>query len=325
MNVSTRRRALLVAGLAAGVARIAAAAESFAAGTVRVLVGSTAGGTMDATSRLVSQQLGKTLGLPAIVENKPGAAGIIAMQELMRAPADGGTLAWVGNGLMAVSPYLYKKPGYDVKTLSTVSLAATSSFVMIAAPGRFADLPALVAYAKANPGKLTFGSNGVNGSLHLLAEMLKTEAGFDALHVPFKGSSESAAALMSGNIDFYFDAISTNLPLIKAGKVKALAVTGPEREASLPDVPTMKELGLPSMTLQVFYGYVGPPGMPAPVVAKLADAVRVSLADPGLQAALLNAGFKAQSSTPEAFRALVDDEGRRFQALIKAKGIVLID
>jgi tripartite-type tricarboxylate transporter receptor subunit TctC len=255
-----------------------------------------------------------------VIDNKPGAAGTVSMQQMVRSPADGYTLNWVGNSVMSISPYLYKNPGYDPKTVIPVSIATTSSFVLVAAP-QFSSLKELIAFGKTNPGKLTFGSNGVNGSLHLLGELLKTEAGFEALHVPFKGGAESAAAIMGGNIQFLFDALSSNLPLIKSGKLKALAVTGPRREKSLPDVPTMAELGLPSMTTEVFFGLVAPPNTPDSIVAKLAETMRMALTDPGLREALSNSGNEPQSSTPAQFRALIDKEGARFQALIKARGI----
>jgi tripartite-type tricarboxylate transporter receptor subunit TctC len=203
-----------------------------------------------------------------------------------------------------------------------VSLGTTSSFVLVCAPNLgFSDLKGLIAYGKANPGKLSFGSNGVNGSLHLLGELLKEEAGFDALHVPFKGGAESANAIMGGSVQFLFDALSSNLPLISAGKLKALAVTGPKREKALPDVPTMAELGLPSMTTEIFFGLVAPPATPGAVVAKLADGMKVALTDPALRESLSRSGNEPKSSTPAEFRALVDKEGTRFQALIKAKNI----
>jgi tripartite-type tricarboxylate transporter receptor subunit TctC len=300
------------------------AQEMFASRPIKILVGAGAGGTTDITARLVGQHLSKLLGQTVVIDNKPGAAGTVSMQQMVRAPADGYTLNWVGNSVMAIAPYLYRNPGYDPKTVIPVSLATTSSFVLVATP-QFNNLKDLIAYGKANPGKLFFGSNGVNGSLHLLSELLKGEAGFEALHVPFKGGAESANAIMGGNIHFLFDALSSNLPLIKSGKLKALAVTGPRREKSLPDVPTMAELGLPSMTTEVFFGLVAPPGTPDAVVLKLADAMKVALTDPTLREALSNGGNEPQSSTPQQFRALVDKEGARFQALIKAKGIVQQD
>jgi tripartite-type tricarboxylate transporter receptor subunit TctC len=319
-----RRRFLGIAlGTAAlGLAPQLRAQEPFPSKPIRILVGAGAGGTTDITARLVGAQLSKVLGQPVLIENRAGAAGTLSMQQTARAPADGYTLVWVGNSVMAIAPYLYRNPGYDVKTMIPVSLATTSSFVLVATPDLgFSDLKGLVAYGKANPGKLSFGSNGVNGSLHLLGELLKTEAGFDALHVPFKGGAESANAIMSGNIQFLFDALSSNLPLIRAGKLKALAVTGPRREKSLPDVPTMAEAGLPSMTTEVFFGLVAPPATPDAVVAKLANAMKVALSDPALREALAATGNQPQSSTPAQFRALVDKEGARWQALIKAKDI----
>lgn len=297
------------------------AQDLFPSRPIKILVGAGAGGTTDITARLVGQQLGKLLGQPVVIENKAGAAGTLSMQQVARSPADGYTLVWVGNSVMAIAPYLFKNPGYDVKTMIPVSLATTSSFVLVASPN-FNSLKELIAYGKANPGKLSFGSNGVNGSLHLLGELLKTEAGFDALHVPFKGGAESANAIMGGTVQFLFDALSSNVPLIRSGKLKALAVTGPRREKSLPKVPTMAEAGLPAMTTGIFFGLVAQAGTPEPVVTRLADAMKQALSDPALRESLEKSGNEPQSSTPQQFRALVDKEGARFQALMKAKGIV---
>lgn len=318
------RRSLLTAGMGAAALACAPALRAqdvFPSRPIKILVGAGAGGTTDITARLAGQQLSKLLGQPVVVENKAGAAGTLSMQQVARSPADGYTLVWVGNSVMAIAPYLFKNPGYDVKTMIPVSLATTSSFVLVASPN-FNSLKELIAYGKANPGKLSFGSNGVNGSLHLLGELLKTEAGFDALHVPFKGGAESANAIMGGTVQFLFDALSSNIPLIRSGKLKALAVTGPRREKSLPEVPTMAEAGLPAMTTEIFFGLVAPPGTPEPVVARLADAMKQALSDPALRESLEKSGNEPQSSTPQQFRALVDKEGARFQALIRAKGIV---
>ncbi|MEO8296990.1 MAG: tripartite tricarboxylate transporter substrate binding protein [Burkholderiales bacterium] len=326
LPLTSRRRALLALGAGTatllGVTPQASAEEAFPNRPIKILVGAGAGGTTDITARLVGAQLSKLLGQPVVIENKAGAAGTLSMQQTTRAAPDGHTLVWVGNSVMVIAPYLYKNPGYDVKTMIPVSLACASSFVLMAAPG-YHSLKDLIAYGKANPDKLSFGSNGVGGSLHLLAELLKTEAGFEAVHIPYKGGAESANAIMGGNIQFYFDALSSNLSLVQSGKLRALAVTGPRREKSLPDVPTMAELGLPSMTTEVFFGLVAPPATPEPVVAKLADAMKVALADPGLREALLKSGNEPGSSTPQQFRALVEREGARFQAIIKAKGITV--
>lgn len=322
-NSTPSRRTVLAAGLGAaafGIAPQLRAQDPFPNRPIRILVGAGAGGSTDITARLVGTELAKVLGQPVVIDNKPGASGTISVQQTVRAPADGHTLVWVGNSVMAISPFLYKEPGYDVKTVVPVSLATTSSFVIMASP-EFKDLKQLIAYGKANPNKLNFGSNGVNGSLHLLSELLKTEAGFDAVHVPYKGGAESGAAAMGGQIQFFFDALSSNLTLARSGKLNALAVTGSRREKSLPDTPTMAELGLPSMTTDVFFGLVAPPATPAPVVAKLADAMKTVLSMPALREALSATGNEPKSSTPAEFRALVDKEAARFSALIKAKGI----
>lgn len=323
-NPLFHRRTLLAAGAALGAsfaARPLLAQEPWPSKPVKILVGAGAGGTTDLTARLVGESLAKLLGQPVVVENRPGAAGTLSVAQTVRAN-DGHTLVWVGNSVMAISPYLYKNPGYDVKTLIPVSQATTSGFILVASPSLGVNnVKELVAYGKANPAKLSFGSNGMNGSLHLLAELLKAEAGFDALHVPFKGGAESAAAILSGNIHFLFDALSSNIALVRSGRLKALAVTGTQREKQLPDVPTMAEQGYPGMTTEVFFGLVAPPGTPEPVVARLNGAMKTALSEPGLREALSKSGNEPAYSTPQQFRTLVDKEGARFQALLKAKGV----
>ena len=316
-----RRRTLLAAG-AALAAQPLWAQEPFPSRPIKILVGAGAGGTTDLTARLVGDKMGKLLGQPVVIENRPGASGTLSVAQTVRAPADGHTLVWVGNSVMAISPYLYKNPGYDVKTLITVGQATTSGFVLVASPTLgVRSVKELVAYGKAHPGKLSFGSNGVNGSLHLLAELLKSEGGFEALHVPYKGGAESAAAIMGGNIHFLFDALSSNIPLVRSGKLKALAVTGPQREKELPEVPTMAEQGFPGMTTEVFFGLVAAPGTPHAIVTKLNETMRTALADPAVREALERSGNQPKYGTPQQFRALVDKEGARFEALLNAKGI----
>lgn len=325
------RRALLRAGLSGGAlglvgmglaAPAAAQQQAYPSHPIKLFAGSTAGGTMDLTARLMGQYLGPALGQPVVVENKVGAAGLISMQQLVRAPADGYTFNWVGNGLMTVSPFLYKNPGYDVKTIVTVGQATAGSFALWAGTDLpFKDAKGLVAYAKAHPGKLNFGSSGTYSSLHLLGELFKVEAGFEAEHIAFKGAADAANAIMAGNVQYCFDALSSNLPLARAGKLRALAVTGPRRVSSLPDVPTMAELGYPGMTTELFYGIVAAPGTPDAIVAKVSEAMKQALADPLLQESFAKAGHEARYTSPQEFRALIDKEGARFQALFKAKGI----
>ncbi|MDQ7971094.1 MAG: tripartite tricarboxylate transporter substrate binding protein [Rhodocyclaceae bacterium] len=316
------RRTLLAAGAAIAAQPLWAAQEPFPSRPIKILVGAGAGGTTDITARLVGDKMSKLLGQPVVIDNKPGASGTVSVAQAVRAPADGYTLVWVGNSVMAISPYLYKNPGYDVKTLITVGQATTSGFILVASPTLGVNsVKELVAYGKAHPGQLSFGSNGVNGSLHLLAELLKSEAGFEALHVPYKGGAESASAILGGNIQFLFDALSSNIPLVRSGKLKALAVTGPQREKELPEVPTMAEQGYPGMTTEVFFGLVAAPGTPHAVVMKLNETMGKALEDPVVREALQRSGNEPKFSSPQQFRALVDKEGARFGALLQAKGI----
>ncbi|MFZ3120086.1 MAG: tripartite tricarboxylate transporter substrate binding protein [Variovorax sp.] len=322
-NIDRRRRALLKAGTATALLPYLPgvhAQASFPSGPIKLLVGASAGGTMDLSARLMGQAMSEILGQPVIVENKTGAAGVLSMQQLVRSKPDGLTLAWVGNGVASISPYLYKSPGYDVKNLAIVSQAASTAFALYAAANApFSDLKGLVAYAKTNPKKTFFGSSGTYSSLHLLAEMLNVEAGIEAVHVPFRGAADATAALLGGQVHYLFDGLSANLPLVAAGKVKCLAVTTTARQAALPDVPTIAEAGFPTLTSQLFYGMVSPPGTAPDVVAKLAGAMKEAAESPQLRQSYGKAGLEPRASGAQEFRELIEREGSRVKALMKSR------
>lgn len=314
----------LSATLCATLGAPALAQDVYPSKPVTIVVPFTAGGSTDIAARIVGQQLARALGQPVIVDNKPGAGATLGAAFAARATPDGYTLFWGGNSPLTTSPHLYKKPGYDpITSFEPIGMLAVSPWVLLAKsalPAR--SVSELTAQAKAQPGKLNFGSSGVNSALHLLMEEFKSARGIDAVHVPYKGDSDVAQAVVSGQVDFAFAALSTSLPFIQSGRLKALAVTGPERDRQLPDVPTLAEAGVPSMKLEFFSGLLAPAGTPAPVIARLTSAVHTTMKDPGVRERLQKAGAEPADSTPQEFRDMIARDSARWQALIKRMGVV---
>jgi tripartite-type tricarboxylate transporter receptor subunit TctC len=224
---------------------------------------------------------------------------------------------------MSVTPHVTHNPPYDPrKAFTPISLAAISSWTLTSRAtlpaGNFAEL---VKLAKAQPGKLTIASSGNGSAPHLLAELFKQSAGIDLLHVPFKGEIDGINAQLGGQVDMMFTSTSAASPQIRGGKLKGYAVTTPRREPALPQFPTMAEVGQPELTIEIFFGLVGPAGMPEAVVNKLAAAMKVAVADPGYRETMEKAGVQATSSTPEEFAKLLARHNERWLAVIKRNNI----
>jgi tripartite-type tricarboxylate transporter receptor subunit TctC len=290
---------------------------------VTIVVPFTAGGATDLSARLVAQLLSAQLGQPFVVENRAGASGMIGMGAVARAAPDGYTLGWGGNSPMSVSPHLSRNPPYDpAKAFAPISLAAISSWIMVTRP----ELPVtsvaeLVGLAKKEPGKLSFASSGNGSAPHLLGELFKTSAGIDMLHVPFKGEIDGFNAMMAGQVDMMLGSTSSASALVKSGRLKGLAVTTPKRDAAVPNLPTVAEAGAPELTFEIFFGLVGPAGLPPPIVAKLAAAMKQAVADPNYRQTMEKAGIHATSSTPADFQALLAQHNQRWLAIIKRNNI----
>ena len=311
--------------LLAGLAPCLALAQSYPDKLVKVVVPSSPGGGYDTTARALTRSLQQQLGKPFIVENKPGAAGTIGAAQVAKSPADGYTLMWTGNGPVTLSPYLYSNAGYDPsKSFVPISIGATSSYALVVpAAAKANSVRELLTIGKAKSGgqSLTYASNGINSSLHLLGLLLATKEGVEALHVPYKGGASGVTAVVAGEVDFTFDAMSTAATLAKGGKLKVLATTGSKRDPAMPDVPTFAELGMPFMTFDVFYGLLAPAGTPPDVIDTLAGAMKKASADPDVRTAVATSGNTAAANSPQEFKALIDSEAARWKAVLQQNGI----
>ena len=319
------RRFLALAPLALLVAfgtPTAAAAQGFPSKPVRLVVPFPAGGPLDATGRLIAQRLSEAWGQSVVVDNRPGAGGNIGADLVAKSAPDGYTVVMGALSTHAVNPHLYTKMPYDaLKDFAPITNVAITPNVLVINP----SLPVnsvreLIGYAKANPGKLSFGS-GSNGSAgHLAGELLKLDTGIDMVHVPFKGAAPATQALLAGDTQLMFDNLANATPQVKAGRLKALAVTTAQRSRLAPDLPTMAEAGVPGFDISTWFGLLAPAGTPRDIVAKWnADVVRI-LNTPDVREKLLAQGAEPAPSTPEQFAQFIAQEYAKYGKIVKASG-----
>lgn len=309
---------LLVGVLAAA----SAGAQPFPARPIRVIVPFAPGGATDVMARFIADRLANELGQAVVVENRAGANGAIGSEMVARSEPDGYTLLAVTAGTHAINKSLYKDLKYDpVANFTHVGFFGTSPNVVVVNAGIPArSIKELIDHAKANPGKLSFGSAGSGSTLHLAGEMFKSMANVDIVHVPYKGGSAAQVDLLAGNIQLMFDSLSTALPHIKSGRVRALAVTGAERSASLPDVPTVSEAGLGGYVATAWFGLVGPANMPPDVVRTLNESVNRILRMEDTRKQFETFGADPSPRSPEQFRAHVASEVEKWAKVVKASG-----
>ena len=303
-----------------------AQAQTYPSKPIRLIVPWPPGGGVDTSARLIAQPLSERLGQTVVVENRPGAAGNIGTALFTHEAPDGYTLLMGSLSPNAVNPHLYSKLGFDpVKDFEFVALAYTvPSFLVVPADSPFNSPQELVAAAKANPGKLNFGSGGVGSSQHLFGVMFNTATKIDTVHVTYKGTAPAEAALIAGQIHYMVDP-PTAIPFVTGGKLKALAVASKKRSASLPNVPTLDELGIPNVYTQTFYGVMAPAGTPKAIVDLLNKEINAILQAPQMQERLSK--FAAQTSplTPDEFGKFVKGEIERYGEIVRLSGAKKVD
>ena len=288
----------------------ALAQDNFPSRMLKLVVPYSAGGTGDQIGRLVGDKMGEILGQRVLIENKPGAGGNLGAEATVRAPADGYTLVMAATSL-ASNPALQKKMSFDpVKDLVAVSQCCGVPMVVVVTPTLpVKNIKELVAYAKAHPGKLSFSSSGIGTSSHLAGELFKTLTGADMTHIPYKADSQALPDLLAGNVQLMFMFQTSALPQVKAGKLRALAVSTPTRSPAAPDLPTVAEAGVPGYDFNGWFGLFAPAGTPKAVVDKLNAAAVQAVQSPELKAKLIEAGFvPTPADTPAQFAAFFQGE-----------------
>ena len=297
-------------------------AAAYPSRPVRVVVPFPAGGTTDILARAIAQRLSEAMGQPFIVDNRPGAGGNLGAELVAKSAPDGYTLVMGTVGTHAINPGLYPKMPYDhIKDFAPVLLVAGVPNILEVNPNVPVHTVAeLIAYAKANPGKLNFASSGAGTSIHLSGELFKTMAGVSMQHVPYKGSAPALQDLMGGQVDLMFDNLPSSMALIKGGKLRAIAVTSLSRSAALPDIPTIAESGLPGFEASSWFGLLAPAGTPPAIVAKLNAEGNKWLASSDAKDKLLAQGAIAAGGTPDDFVKHIAAETTKWAKVVKESG-----
>src|SRR5207249_4394377 len=310
---------IIVAGLATSLLATAALAQSYPAKPIRLIVPFAAGGGNDNVARLVGKHLSDSLGQQLVIDNRPGAGGVLGAELAAKAAPDGYTLFLGGVGSHAINPNLNDHLPYDpIRDFAPVVLLASAPLVLVVHPSVPADsIKALVALARSRPGQLNYASNGNGSSSHLAAVMFDSMTGVDMVHVPYKGLSPALTDLLSGRVQLMFSSVVAILPHIKAGKLRGLAVTGSRRLASMPNLPTIAESGLPGYEASSWYGVLAPAGTPREIVARLNSELVKALAQPEVRTSLLAEGAEPIGGTPEQFAAHIHSEKERLGKLIR--------
>lgn len=318
MKVFVRALALLALFIAGQ-----AAAQDYPNRPIKILVGFPPGQSVDVVARLVSQPLAQALGQGVVVENRPGAGGVIGANALLSAPADGYTTMIGSSGPLSINPHLSKVP-FDVqKSFAPISMLASLQYVLVTQPSFPAsNARELIALVKANPGKHNFAGSGNGTTQHLAGELLKLQAGLDVTFIPYAGSTAALTDLMSGRISYAFETIATVLPLIQSGRLKALAVSSLKRSTSLPDVPTVAEnAGLSDFNVVAWVGLVARVGTPPEVSARLAAEIRKAMQSSELRERFLVLGMDPVSSTPAELTRVMNEAYDRFGEVIKRANV----
>ena len=297
-------------------------AQAYPSRPVKLVVPFPPGGSLDNTGRLIAQRLTDLWGQAVVVENKAGAGGNIGADFVAKSAADGYTILLGALSTHAVNPNLYKTMPYDaVKDFVPITLIAiTPNVLVVNASSPVNNVKEFVAWTKANPGKQSFGSGSIGSGGHLAGELYKVDTGTDAVHIPFKGGAPATQALLAGETQFMFDNLANAMAQVKAGKLKALAVTTAQRSSLVPELPTMAEAGLPGFDISTWYGFFAPAGTPPAVIAKWNADVTKILTSPDVRAKIMADGAEPAPDTPEQFAQFIQRENAKYARIIKASG-----
>ncbi len=297
-------------------------AQEYPTKAIRLIAPFAPGGPTDLFARLMGGKLGERLGQPVVVENRPGAGGSVGAEVAAKAAPDGYTIVLVSSSF-AVNATLYPKLPYDtLKDFAPVTLLAQAPFLLAVHTGVSASsVRELIALTKANPGKLNYGSGGSGSGPHIVAELFKSTAGLDIVHIPYKGTGPLTAALVAGDVQLAFGNIFALVPQVKSGRLRAVAVTGAERSSALPDVPTVSESGLPGFEAVGVHGLLAPAATPRRIIEKLNGECVAILRSPEVRAQLASEGAEAIGNTPEQYAAHLANDVQKWGKLIRERGI----
>ncbi len=317
-----RTIAALAGALCLTIAAPAAAQADYPNKPIRLVVGFAAGGISDVLARALAARLSVDLGQQVIVENKQGAGTTIASEFIAKAPPDGYTLFLQDITTHAINATLYQKLPYDsIKDFTTIGLVASTPLVLVvnsATPVR--DLRELLALVKASPGKYSYASSGIGAITHLSGELMKTRGGIDAVHGPYKGSAPATQAILGNEVTYTFSTMPPAVANVKAGKLRAIAVTTPKRSAAMPEVPTMIEAGMPGFDIVLYSGIIGPPGMNPALVRRINAIFAKVVADPAIRTVYGNIGADAIAEAPEFFADMLGKEIAKLGPVVRASG-----
>jgi tripartite-type tricarboxylate transporter receptor subunit TctC len=315
---------LAAAALALTAPQAQAQSGSYPERNIQLIVPLAPGGIADVMSRMIAEHLQAKWGKPVVVENRPGAGSNIGMEALAKAAPDGYTIGMGNIASHAINPAVYREriPYDPVKDFAPISLVGITPSMLVVNPEKVpvTSVAELVAYAKANPGKLNYGSSGVGTSLHLGMELFMQKSGTKMVHVPFRGSAPMLTALLGGQIDLAMDAASTALQHVQSGKLRALAVTTPERAFFAPDLPPLKDT-LPGVEITAWHGIMAPGGTPRPIIEKLGAEIQAFLRSPAAEEKLRQQGVIRVGNSPDEFARIVADEVARFRPIVEEAGV----
>ncbi len=323
MSIRFPSLALLAAATVATVAAGATQAQYFPTKPVRLVVPFAPGGANDIIARVMAQRLSEPLGQQVIVDNRGGAGGAIGADTVAKAAPDGYTLLLANPGPNAINPSLMAKPPYDpVKDFSFISLMAVSPMVLVVNPTLAAkSVQEFITLARAKPGQINYGSSGTGAITHLSMEYFKVRTKIDVVHIPYQGANVALTSLIGNQVSASFVALGSYTPLMQTGKLRALGIAARERNAQLPDLPTINESGVPNFEVTNWFGIVGPPKLPKPILDRLNSEIARILKSPEMQDRFVQLGFVSRGGSPAEFEQFVKAEITRWSEVIKVQGI----